>query len=95
LRNKSNKRDCRNQWNIKGIGSISFLKKKKIKKIKKIKKKKAWKKIAEKNDWHHLRSNNYEVCTAVALCFPNIIGVIVLENVNLSEDKNRATSSVV
>jgi hypothetical protein len=30
----------------------------------------------------HLRSDNYEVCTAVARCFPNIIDVMVLENIN-------------
>jgi hypothetical protein len=40
-------------------------------------------------------ANNYEVCTAVAFCFPNILGVMVLENVNVSEDKNTATASVV
>jgi hypothetical protein len=45
------------------------------------------KKICRKNYQNHLRSNNYEVCTAVALCFPNILGIMVLENVNLSEDK--------
>jgi hypothetical protein len=45
------------------------------------------KKFAEKNYQNHLRSNNYEVCTAVALCFPNILGVMVHENVNLSENK--------
>jgi hypothetical protein len=33
------------------------------------------------------RRNNYEVCTAVARCFPNILEDLVLENVNLSEDK--------
>jgi hypothetical protein len=48
-----------------------------------------------KNYQNHLRSNNYEVCTAVALCFPNILGVMVLKNVNLFEDKNRGTASVV
>jgi hypothetical protein len=45
------------------------------------------KKNCRKNYQNHLRSNDYEVCTAVALCFPNILGVMVLENVNLSEDK--------
>jgi hypothetical protein len=29
----------------------------------------------------------YEVCTAVAHCFPNILDAVVLENINLSEDK--------
>jgi hypothetical protein len=42
---------------LKGIGSILFLKK-------------AWKNFAEKNNKNHFRSNNYEVCTAEALCFP-------------------------
>jgi hypothetical protein len=37
---------------------------------------------------NNLRSNNYEVCTAVALCFPNILDVMVLENINLSSDRN-------
>jgi hypothetical protein len=36
---------------------------------------------------NHLKSNNYEVCTAVALYFPNILDIMVLQNVNLSEDK--------
>jgi hypothetical protein len=31
--------------------------------------------------------NNYEVCTAVARCFPNILDVTVLENINLFQDK--------
>ena len=43
---------------------------------------------------NHLRSNDYEVCTAVALCFPNILEVMVLENINLSSDRNRATVTV-
>jgi hypothetical protein len=46
------------------------------------------KKNAKKKPYkNHLRSNNYEVCTAVARCFPNILDVIVLENVNLSSDE--------
>jgi hypothetical protein len=59
--------------NLKGIGStcILFLKN-------------GLKKIGRKNYQNHLRSNNYEVCSAVALCFPNILGVMVLENVDLS-----------
>jgi hypothetical protein len=40
------------------------------------------KKIAEKNYKNHLRSNNYEVYTAVARCFPNILDVMTLENVH-------------
>jgi hypothetical protein len=47
----------------------------------------AWKKIAEKENKNHLRSNSYEVCTDVARCFPNILDVMVFENINLSEDK--------
>jgi hypothetical protein len=47
------------------------------------------KKICRKNYKNHLRSNNYElhVCTAVALCFPNSLDVMVLENINLSSDR--------
>jgi hypothetical protein len=44
-------------------------------------------KIAEKNYKNHLRSNDYEVYRAVAHCFPNILDTMVLENINLSEDK--------
>jgi hypothetical protein len=36
---------------------------------------------------NHLRSNNFEVCTSVVRCFPNILDVIVLENVNSSSDR--------
>jgi hypothetical protein len=63
-----------NNESIKGIGSILFLKN-------------GLRKICRKNYKNHLRSNNYEVCTAAALCFPNILDVMVLENINLSEDK--------
>jgi hypothetical protein len=35
-----------------------------------------------KNFKNRLRRNNYEVCTTVARCFPNISDVIVLENMN-------------
>jgi hypothetical protein len=31
--------------------------------------------------------NKYEVYAAVALCFPNILNAIVVENANLSSDK--------
>jgi hypothetical protein len=44
------------------------------------------KQIAEKNYKNHLRSNNYEVCTAVAHCCRNILDANVFENI-LSEDK--------
>jgi hypothetical protein len=46
-------------------------------------------KICSKNYKNHLRSScsNYEVCSAVAHCFPNILDITVLENINLSEDK--------
>ena len=67
---------------FKGIGSILFLKN-------------GLKKFCTKNYKNHLRSNNYEVCTSVALCFPNILDVMVLENINLSSDRNRATVIVV
>jgi hypothetical protein len=56
---------------LKGIGSILFLKN-------------GLKKIAEKNYMNNLRRYSYEVCTAVARCFPNIVDVMVLENINLS-----------
>jgi hypothetical protein len=36
---------------------------------------------------NYLRRNNCEECTAVAHCFPNILDVMVLENIYLSEDK--------
>jgi hypothetical protein len=45
------------------------------------------KKFAEKNYKNHLRRNNYEICTAVTRYFPNILDVVVLENINLSLDK--------
>jgi hypothetical protein len=40
------------------------------------------KKFAEKTFiiTYSLRSNNYDVCTAAALCFLNILDVMVLEN---------------
>jgi hypothetical protein len=60
--------------NLKGIGSILFLKN-------------DLRKCCRKNYKNHLRSNNFEVCTAVAHCFPNILDVIVLENINWSEDE--------
>jgi hypothetical protein len=41
------------------------------------------KNFAEKNK-NQLRKNNYEVRTAVARCFSNILDVVVLENINLS-----------
>jgi hypothetical protein len=59
---------------LKGIGSTLFLRN-------------GLKKIFNKNYKNHLRSNNYEVCTAVALCFPNILDIMALENVNLSSYK--------
>jgi hypothetical protein len=49
----------------------------------------AFTKFAENNYKNHLINNNYEVCTAVALCYPNILEDMVLQNVNLSEDKKR------
>jgi hypothetical protein len=61
---------------VKGKGSILFLKS-------------GLTYICRKNYKIHLnlRSNNHEVCTAVVHCFPNILDAIVLENMNLSEDK--------
>jgi hypothetical protein len=53
--------------NVKGIGSILFLKN-------------GLKKNCRENYKNHLKCNNYEVCTAVARCFPNISDVMVLEN---------------
>jgi hypothetical protein len=44
-------------------------------------------KKCRKNYQNHLKSNDYEACTAVAHCFPNILDIMVLENINLSEDK--------
>jgi hypothetical protein len=41
------------------------------------------KKVCGKNYKNHLRSNNHEVCTAVARCFPNILDVIVLANIKM------------
>jgi hypothetical protein len=64
--------------NVKGIGSILFLKNG------------LKKKIAEKT----LKIIS-EVCTAVALCFPNIEDVVVLQTTNLSSDRNRTTVVVV
>jgi hypothetical protein len=52
---------------FKGIGFILFLKN-------------GLKKKCRKNYKNHLRSNNYEVCTAVVPCFLNILDVMVLEN---------------
>jgi hypothetical protein len=57
---------------FKGIGSILLLKN--VLKIF----------FAEKNYKNYLRSNNYEVYTAVANCFPNILDVMVLENIKMS-----------
>jgi hypothetical protein len=41
----------------------------------------------QKKHKNNLRSNDYEVYTAAALYFPNILDVMVLENINLFEDK--------
>jgi hypothetical protein len=59
---------------FKAIGSIFILKN-------------GLKKICRKIYINHLRSNNYEVCTDVARCFPSILDAVVLENINLSEDE--------
>jgi hypothetical protein len=68
---------------FKGIGSIWFLKN-------------GFKNICRKKNYkNHLRKNNYEVCAAVAHCFPNILDANVLENINLFEDKIRRPSAVI
>jgi hypothetical protein len=46
----------------------------------------------QKNYKNHLRSNNYEECTTVALSFPNILDVMVLESIDLSSDRNRGNN---
>jgi hypothetical protein len=56
-------------FTVKGIGSILFLKN-------------GLNKNLQKKYKDNLRRNNYEVCTAVARYFPNILDVIVLENIN-------------
>jgi hypothetical protein len=43
--------------------------------------------VRKKNYKNNLKSNNYEVYTAVACCFPNILDAMVIENINLSEDE--------
>jgi hypothetical protein len=58
--------------NVKGKGSILFLKN-------------GLKKNCRKNYKNHLRRNKYVVCTAVARCFPIILDAVVLENINLFE----------
>jgi hypothetical protein len=55
---------------VKGIESILSLKN-------------GLKKLAGKNYKNHLTSNN-ELCTAVTRCFPNILDVVVLENIKMS-----------
>jgi hypothetical protein len=55
---------------LKGIGFILFLKN-------------GLKKLQKKTIKNHLKSNNYEVCIAVAHCFPNILDAIVLENIKV------------
>jgi hypothetical protein len=53
---------------FKGIGSILFLEN-------------GLKKNCRKNYKNHLKSNNYDVCTAVAHCFPSILDGMIIENV--------------
>jgi hypothetical protein len=45
------------------------------------------KKIEKENYKNNFNSNKYEVYTAVARCFSNILDAMVLENLNLSSDK--------
>jgi hypothetical protein len=53
---------------VKGIGSIFFLKN-------------VLKKNCRKNYKRHFKRDNYEVYTAVARCFLDVLDVIVLENI--------------
>jgi hypothetical protein len=42
----------------------------------------AGKNLQQKQSYsNHLRSNNYDVCTAAALCILDILDVMVLENI--------------
>jgi hypothetical protein len=34
-----------------------------------------------------LKKSSQEACTGVSYCFPNILDTVVLENINLPEDK--------
>jgi hypothetical protein len=45
------------------------------------------KKLQKKPYKNHMKRTSYEVCAAVARCFPNILDVMVFENVNLSSDE--------
>jgi hypothetical protein len=52
----------------------------------------------QKNNKDHLRSYTYEVCTAETRCIPNILDVIVLENIKTPryiQLKQMATVSTV
>jgi hypothetical protein len=68
---------------VKGIGSILFLKNS------------LKTEFAEKKYRIHLKRINYEVCAVVALCFSNILDVMLLAYINLSSDRNRASAIVV
>jgi hypothetical protein len=61
---------------IKGIGSILFFKS-------------GLKKVCRKNYKNNLISNIYGVCTVLACWFPNILDLMVLENIKISLDKTR------
>jgi hypothetical protein len=67
---------------LKGIGSILFLKN-------------GLKNICRKNYKNNLRSNNYEVCTAVPRCSLNILDVIGLGNIKNVLRQNMATAMMV
>jgi hypothetical protein len=43
--------------------------------------KNGWKKIAEKSNHKHPRSNNFDVCTHAALCILDILDIMVLKNI--------------
>jgi hypothetical protein len=64
---------------VKGIGSIIFLKN-------------GLKKVCRKNYKNHLRSNKMRYVQLLHLiCFPNILDVMVLENIKLSSDRDKGT----
>jgi hypothetical protein len=65
---------------IKGIVSIILLKKKGG----------GLERICRKNNHNHLRSNNYDVCTAAALCMLNLLDVMVLENIYYLQTRSRS-----
>jgi hypothetical protein len=45
------------------------------------------KKLQKNIYMNYFRRNNYKIRTAVVHCFPKVLDAIVLENINLPEDK--------